>query len=188
MQFVARHRHSIFTIGCLMIVFGATMLVTGCSAPTFLTDLEAVIPTISFGLGGILTLIGGLTKNPAYATAATEIEAVAQKVDDEVEQINELIAAYKKSPDDTTLANIEAGINEVVADLQPLLAPIGLPASETAIIVTTVKAFAQELESLLSIIPVLSGTTAGTTLTAAVVKPLPAKVFRANIKAALTAK
>ena len=106
------------------------------------------------------------------------------KIDSEFTQINTLISDYKSSPSDTLLENIEAAITEVNADLANMLEIAGLPSGIATTIQNVVQAVLTQLNALLSVIPVFKSSTAGASL--AVVKPITATAFKAQIHAALT--
>ena len=181
--FLARHHRGLFIFGCAMLCFTALCLVTGCGVPTFLTDIETIIPIAGSAITGILAIIGGLTGNVEVTAAGAAIQAIVTKVDAEFAQINTLIADYKSNPDDTTLENIEAAVQEVVSDLGNILTVAGLPTALASTIQGVVQAVLTQLNALLTIIPVFKGSTAGASL--AVIKPIPATAFKAQIHAAL---
>lgn len=182
-SFLATYRRLLFIGGCVLLVLPALLFVTGCGVPTFLTDLETIIPVAASAITGILAIIGGLTGNVELEVASAAISAIVTKVDAEFEQINSLIVNYKSNPSDTLLENIEAVVNEVNADLANILTIAGLPANLSTTIANVVKAVTTQLEALLSVIPVFKSSTAGASL--AVIKPVNAVAFKAQIQAAL---
>lgn len=185
LNFLATHRRGLFVLGCALLSFSALCLITGCGVPTFLTDLETIIPVAGSAISGILALIGGLTGNVAVEAAATEINVIVTKIDAEFTQINTLITNYKANPSDTLLENIEAGIAEVNADLANILEVAGLPAALATTIQNVVQAVVNQLNALLSVIPVFKSSTAGASLS--VLKPVSAAAFKSQIHAALSA-
>lgn len=182
-NFLARHRRGLSTFGCIMLCFSALCLVTGCGVPTFLQDIEMIVPVAVSAITGLLALLGSLTGNPAEIAAAAAINAIATKVSAGFDEINNLIAQYKSNPTETLLQKIEDGINEVTADLKNILTIEGLPADLAGKIQTITQIVVSQLESLLSVIPIFKSSTAGASL--AVVKPLPAAAFKAQIHAVL---
>jgi hypothetical protein len=182
-SFLAIYRRPLFTFGCIALCFSALCLITGCGVPTFLTDLEGIIPVAASAVTGILALIGGLTGNAELEAAAAAINAIVAKVDAELEEVNNLITTYKSNPSDTALENIEAAINEVNADLAKILEIGGIPTTLAQTIQNVVQAVTTQLEALLSVIPVFKASTAGASLS--VLKPITAAAFKAQVHAAL---
>jgi hypothetical protein len=182
--FLATHRRGLFAFGCILLCASALCLITGCGVPSFLTDLESIIPVTASAITGILALVGGLTGNAELEAAAAAINAIVTKVDAELDEINSLITAYKANmTDETKLQQIEDGINEVNADLAKILTIGGLPATLAQTVQNVVQAVTTQLEALLSVIPIFKSSTAGASL--AVVKPVNAATFKAQIQAAL---
>jgi hypothetical protein len=187
MQLFIAHRRRLVIFGCLCLMLSASMLVMGCEVPVFLTDIEAIIPVATSAIAGILALIGGLTGNVEFAAIAAALNAIATKIDAGLAQVNILIEQYKKSPNDTLLANIESGLNEVVGDLKTLLTTEGVPASIAGPVQAVAQALLTQIEALLSVLPVLKDSTAGQPVPN-VVKPVSASAFKANIASALSYK
>lgn len=186
LNFLSRHHRGLFVFGCAMLTLCALVLVTGCGVPTFLTDLETIIPIAGGAISGILAIVGGLTGDAAVVAAGVAVQAIVTKVDDEFTQINDLITQYKSSPNDTLLENIETAVGEVAADLQNILTIAGLPTDVASTIQGVVQAVLAQLNALLSVIPVFKASTAGASL--AVVKPINAAAFKAQVNAALAKK
>jgi hypothetical protein len=174
---------ALFTFGVTLVMLSACALVTGCGVPTFLTDLESIIPIAGSAIAGLLAILGAV--DPGFAAAAAAVQVIVTKVDAELTVLNTLIADYKSNPSDTVLEQIESGVNEVVADLKSILTTAGLPDGASSKIQLIVQAVVTQLEALLSVIPVLKGSTAGQTLPT-VVKPVSASAFKAQIHAVLT--
>jgi hypothetical protein len=176
---------NLYRLGLTLVLFSATMCIMGCSAPSFLTDMEMIVPIAGSAVAGLLALLSSVTGTGT--TAATSIQAIVTKVDGEFDTLNELITSYKTDPQDSTLENIEIAVNEVVTDLKQILDIAGLPDGTSTKVQAIVQTVVGQLEALLSVIPVLKSSTAGQTLPQ-VVKPVAAATFKANIHGILGAK
>jgi hypothetical protein len=169
----------------MLVLLSATACIMGCSAPSFLTDLEMIVPIAGSGVAGLLAILASVTGSGT--AAASSIQAIVTKVDSEFTNLNQLIASYKSNPDDTALENIETAVNETVADLKQILDIAGLPDGTATKVQAVVQALVGQLEAMLSVIPVLKSSTAGQTLPQ-VVKPVAAATFKANIHEILGAQ
>jgi len=179
-----QHRN-LYRFGLMLVLFSATACIMGCSAPSFLTDLEAIVPIAGSAVAGLLAILASVTGTGA--SAASTVQAIVTKVDSEFTTLNQLIASYKSNPDDSTLESIETTVNQVVADLKQILGVAGLPDATATKVQAVVQAVVGQLEALLSVLPVLKSSTAGQTLPP-VVKPVAAATFKANIHGILGAK
>jgi hypothetical protein len=179
-----QHRN-LYRLGLILVLFSATACIIGCSAPSFLTDMEMIVPIAGSAVAGLLALLASVTG--AGASAASSIQAIVTKVDSEFTNLNQLIASYKANPDDNTLDTIETAVNAVVADLKQILDIAGLPDGTSTKVQAVVQVVVGQLEAMLSVIPVLKSSTAGQTLPQ-VVKPVAAATFKANIYGILGAK
>jgi hypothetical protein len=177
---------TLFRFGCAMLMLSAFMVICGCSAPEFLTDLEQIIPVAISAVTGILAILGSATGNPAIISAAAAANLIANKVEAGLSEIEKLIAQYKANPNDTLLEQIEGLISTANADLASLLQVEGLPQASATLIAGVVQAVTAQLEALLSVLPVFKTSTAGQQL--AVTKPVSAATFKAQVKTALAAK
>ncbi|MDW5265930.1 MULTISPECIES: hypothetical protein [Acidobacteriaceae] len=176
---------NLYRLGMILVLFSVTACIMGCSAPSFLTDLEMIVPIAGSAVAGLLALLSSVTGSGA--SAAASIQSIVTKVDGEFTDLNQLIASYKTNPADSTLENIEVAVNEVVTDLKQILDIAGLPDTTSTKVNAVVQEVVGQLEAMLSVIPVLKSSTAGQTLTQ-VVKPVAAATFKANIHGILGAK
>lgn len=156
-----------------------------CAVPNWLSDVETAIPILSSAAASILSLIGALVPGASIAaTVASAISAWATRIDNGLANINTLVAAYHNDPDNTPIQNIEAAINEVVADIPTFSQIEGIPAALTAKLEAAGQMIATQLTSIGTLIPVLKvnaslapeAEVAGTKLTIQV--PLSAKAFK----------
>jgi hypothetical protein len=71
---------------------------------------------------------------------------------DEVTEIETLVSQYQTTPDETTLQKIESGIQLAITNLQPLLAPVNLPAALIVKIQQIAQVVLSQFESWASLI------------------------------------
>lgn len=175
----------IFLVSSTMLVMCA---ITGC-AGTFLADaspvIEAVLAAIS-SVSGILSIL---------VPGASQVFSILSAVTGEVQEIQTLIEQYKTTPNETTLQKIEAGIQLAITNIQPLLAPVGVPAAVATKIAAIGQLILGQLEAWLSLFPSLSSTPVTTTAAAApavtahvivsIKKPMSAKNFSKAVNAIL---
>ncbi len=172
---------ALFNLGLCFLAFAVLTVLAGCSAPTFLTDLEAIVPIASGAVGSILALIGTFAGQPELIAVSSAITAVAAKAEADMKVLESAIAAYKANPSDTVLQDIEAAINSAQGSLSAILQVNGLPTQQATSIAALVAAINQQLQALLSVLPVFNSQTAGQQLS--VTKPISAAAFKAQIDA-----
>jgi hypothetical protein len=180
-QFLARHHRALTAAFLVCASLTLMLFVSGCAAGAFLTDLESVIPVALTGITGILSIIGGV--DPAIAPAAALVSALASKIETDLTTVKSLQKEYQANASEPTLAQIESLVTTVTTDLGTLLQTNGLPAAEAAQVAAIATAINNELQAVLSTLPVLQASTAGQTLT--VTKPSATADFKAKIQAAL---
>lgn len=174
---------SMFNLGLALLAFSALMLMAGCAAPTFLTDLEEIIPVASSAVAGILTIIGSFSSQPELVVVATAINTMASKAEADLKIVTAFIDQYKANPNDTILQNIEGAINTAMSSLSAVLQVNGVPAQQAQQIAALVNAINMQLEALLTVLPVFNSQTAGQQI--AVTKPIGAATFKAQIAAVM---
>ncbi len=175
----------VLNLGLAFLALSACMVLAGCAAPTFLTDLEEIIPVASAAVGSILTIIGTFSGQPELTIVGSAINAVASKAEADLKTVSTLINEYKANPSDTVLQNVENAINTAIGSLSAILQVNGLPAQQAQQITAIVTAVNQQMQALLTILPVFNSQTAGQQI--AVTKPISASDFKAKVNAALSA-
>ena len=148
-RFQSRHRAAIlfvFLCSSSALVMSAMM---GC-AGTWLSEAGTIIDAV---LAGLTTLSGALTIfDPTLGAAVAAVLAVIKAASDEVTEIETLVAQYQTTPDETTLQKIESGIQLAITNLQPLLAPVNLPAALIVKIQQIAQVVLSQFESWASLI------------------------------------
>ena len=164
--------------------------ISGCSG-TFLSEapsvIEAVLAAIS-SVSGILTLL---------VPGASQVFAVLNAVTGEITEIQTLISQYQTTPSETTLQKIEAAIQLAITNIQPILAPAGVPAATATKVGAVAQLILGQLEAWLSLFPALAPVSAAPVITAniagqrhvtsVVKKPMSAKDFKKAVNDILEA-
>jgi hypothetical protein len=180
MKFLAPHRKLIHALFLLSISATIVLYASGCAAGAFLTDLESVVPIALTGITGILSILAGI--DPAVAPVVSVLTPIATKIETDLTTVKTLQQQYVSNASEGTLADIEGLIGTITTDLGTLTQANGLPAAEAAQVTSIATVVNQELQAIISTLPVLQAATAGTTLT--VTKPSAAATFQAKLVAA----
>ena len=177
---------SLFNFGLALLVLSACFVVAGCAAPAFLTDLEEIVPVASAAVAGILSIIGSFSGQPELLAVSAAISAVVAKAAADLKTVSALIDAYKSNPSDTLLQKVEAAINTAIGSLSAVLQVNGLPATQAQQISALVSAVNQQLQALLTVLPVFNSATTGQQVT--IQKPISASDFKAQVSAIVPQK
>lgn len=182
MKLLSAHRRLLFSLFLICASLTIILYASGCAGGAFLSDLESVIPIALTGASAILSILSGI--DPALAPVVAILTPIATKIEADLTTVKSLQKEYQSNASEDTLAQIEALITTITGDLNTLLTTNGLPAAEAAQVSTIATALNQELQAVISTLPVLQASTAGQTLT--VTKPITTAAFKAKIAAATT--
>jgi hypothetical protein len=180
MKFLAAHRGLFRALFLFCVSATIILYASGCTAGAFLTDLESVVPIALTGVTAILNILAGI--DPAIAPAVAILTPIATKIEADLTTVKQLQTEYVSNASEGTLADIEGLIGTITTDLGTLTQANGLPAAEAAQVTSIAMEVNQELQAIISTLPVLQAATAGTTLT--VTKPSAAATFQAKLVAA----
>jgi hypothetical protein len=180
MKFLAAHRGLFRALFLFCVSATIVLYASGCAAGAFLTDLESVVPIALTGITGILSILAGI--DPAIAPVVSVLTPIATKIETDLTTVKTLQQQYVSNASEGTLADIEGLIGTITTDLGTLTQANGLPAAEAAQVTSIATVVNQELQAIISTLPVLQAATAGTTLT--VTKPSAASTFQAKLVAA----
>lgn len=180
MKFLAPHRKLIHALFLVSISATIILYASGCTAGAFLTDLESVVPIALTGIAGILSILAGI--DPTIAPVVAVLTPIATKIETDLTTVKTLQQQYVSNASEGTLADIEGLIGTITTDLGTLTQANGLPAAEAAQVTSIATVVNQELQAIISTLPVLQAATAGQTLT--VTKPSSAATFQAKLTAA----
>lgn len=175
LRIIAHPNFILFNIAVACLCF-----VGGC-AGTFLSEAPTVIQIVLGSLSSILAVVGIIVPGSTVITGAINA-AVA-----ELQEIEALVEEYKTTPDETLLNKIEAGIQLAITNIQPLLAPIGIPAAAATKIGAIAQLILSQLEAWAAIFPASAPSPAVTAEAHAAVskvtvsKPLPPAALRAEL-------
>jgi hypothetical protein len=184
-EFLMRNRRRLWTLSALFLLAGACLVMAACAVPVWLTDAEGLGTLLVTAAGSILAAVGALTGNIAVAGVGTLVTAWAEKVQAAIANVNALIESYKKSPGETELQAVEAAAQLAISDIQSFDAIVGVPAAVSAVIQKAAQLVLNELESLISLLPLAqSAPAAGSAVT--VKFPSLKADFAAKFNAALS--
>lgn len=134
MKFLVKHHRRFTQLAFLLFIGVAVVALSGCGAPTWLTDAGTIITLAGSSITAILSFIAGLTGNTALATALAAVSAIFTKVETGISDLETLVDQYNAAPDPTVLANIEAALVDIEANLVTDFGNLGLPASILSVI------------------------------------------------------
>jgi hypothetical protein len=152
-NFFSRHRQHFNTIGLCLVAFGLTLCVTGCAAPTWLTDAQSIIGQVGVSIATIGSFIASLTGNAALAAVLAEVSTWITEVENGITDLESLISQYTSTPNSTLLTQIEAALTDVQTNLQKDFSNLGIPASILAVIAGIAALALSQLEAWGSLIP-----------------------------------
>lgn len=133
-SFLIHHRKQLFAFSSIVAMFGVTMLVAGCAAPTWLGDASQVIGLVGAAIASIGSFVAGLTGNAALAAALAVVGAWVTKVQTGIADLTELIQQYQSAPNSTLLQKIEAALADLQANVAQDFSNLGLPSEILTII------------------------------------------------------
>jgi len=157
----------------------ACMLVTGCIAPTWLTDAEALMPVLIASGTSILSFIGVVSGNPEIGAALAVAMPIIKDVLAGLKDLDAMIREYKGTKDDSIMTKIEDTAAVVRDNLSKLLADVGLPAVLAAKLSQWAELVISQLDAWLEILPAIK-TGVETKTIAHMPKPASDKVMRAD--------
>lgn len=130
---------------------------TGCDAPTWLTEAQSIVPELVAGAGSLLTFLAALLPGaaPELVAAISLITGIATDVSNGLSDVISLIEQYNSNPSASLLTNIENAIGLVINNLQKLLGDFQVPVAVSSKIQAIAQMFLKEVEYLQSLIPTL---------------------------------
>lgn len=176
--------HQISFLGALLCFIS---LISGCMAPTWITDATNIIPQLIISAGSILSLISILTGNPADAALFNQISAWGNKLLAGFKNVEELISEYNANPNDTLLQKIEDVANLVVSDIKTFDDIIGVPPALSTKLQALAQIVLQQFEAWITLLPLMktAARAAGTQIT--ITPPLDKKTFKQQFNDVLLA-
>lgn len=133
-NFLIRSRRAFFMVTLASFAFTLCLLMTGCAAPVWLTDASEIITLVGASFTSIASFIAGLTGNAALAALLAIVSTWIGKVQTGLGDITALITQYTAAPSATLLAEIEAALADVTANVKQDFSNLGLPASILSVI------------------------------------------------------
>ena len=133
-KFLIRFRRVAMFMAIVCACFVCGLMLTGCGAPTWLTDAGNIVATIGMSFTSLSAFIAGLTGNVALAALLTTVSAWISKVQTDIADLSLLISQYQQSPSTGLLATIESSLADVQANVQQDFANLGLPAAVLSVV------------------------------------------------------
>ena len=184
LAFLFRNRVAFRRISLCLALLTFCLMCAACAVPTWLSDAEGISALLVTAAGSIMSFIASLTGNVALGAAGTLIAAWGSKVEAGLQNINQLIEAYKKTPGESLLQEIEQAANAIQADLNSLGTIVGVPAAILTPLTSLSGLILNEIESLVSLLPLAQpAPTEGATV--AVKIPTLTANFKAKVNAVL---
>jgi len=134
MKFLIKHRSAFFAIGFAMLVLGLVLPLAGCGVPAWLSDAGSIVTLVGASFTSIASFIAGLTGNTALAALLATVSAWITKVQSGVTDLTSLITQYQQGPSTGLLADIEAALGDLQANVEQDFSNLGLPASVLSVI------------------------------------------------------
>jgi hypothetical protein len=143
---------------CLLIIaVNLLVFAIGCSA-AWISEASSIVSTLIPAAAALLALLGTLGLGPAVLTAFT---AWNTKATTSLNIVGQLVQDYNKAEATAQpgiLGQIDSAITAVLNELSPLLPTLNIKDSKTQATITGLFTdWAEELEALLNLIPVIKG-------------------------------
>jgi hypothetical protein len=110
------------------------LLTSGCGVPAWLSDAGNIIALVGASFTSITSFVAGLTGNAALAAALAVVSTWITKVQTGISDLEALIAQYQQSASTGLLAEIEAALADLQANVQQDFSNLGLPATVLSVI------------------------------------------------------
>lgn len=154
-SFLIRHRSALRVLSLLLVVFTVALLMSGCAAPTWLTDANQIIGMVGSSIAAIGGFIAALTGNAALAAGLAVVSTWLTKIEQGIADVEQLVEQYNAAPDATTLASIEAALLDVETNIQQDFSNLGLPTSVTSVIAGVAALALSQLQAWGTMIPAI---------------------------------
>jgi hypothetical protein len=189
---LARYHRFLMMIAMVSGSLTLCMLLTGCGQLDWLNDIINIVPVLVAGATSIGALVAGLTGSSIAATVLADISAWQTKVEAGLKNIESLIAAYKATPGESTLEEIEAVAQLLVSDINSFDSIVGVPAALSSKIQSVAQLLLSMVESIISAIPVVKIAATASAATSPVVipafsLPVSSSMLKQQLNAALQA-
>jgi uncharacterized protein (DUF697 family) len=152
-RIIKRHPGLPILFACLAVV----SLLTGCTA-AWLGAVSAMLPSIVTLVEAIVAFATGLSGKTVSVATLNFIQKVALDIKGEITNAQTLIAAYKNSPDNSTLGSLTAVFNSIVANLGSILSNANITDSATVGKLTQLVGLGvAAVQAVLGLIPLVIG-------------------------------
>jgi hypothetical protein len=154
-RLLIKYHRQLTMLACVLFIGICAMAMAGCGVPTWLSDASQIIGMVGTSVTAIGAFIAGLTGNAALAAALATISAWITKVETGIADLEELVSQYNAAPTPGLLANIEAALADVSANLATDFSNLGLPSGILNVIAGIAALALSQLEAWGSLIPAL---------------------------------
>lgn len=178
-RFLIQHARLFLRVACFLFIGLVCMTLAGCGIPTWLTDAQGIIGVVATSITSIGALIAGLTGNAALAAGLAVVSAWVTKLETGISDVEALVTQYNEAPDPTLLANIEAALADVEANLQQDFSNLGLPPAFLTVASGVAALALSQLEAWGSLIPALKATAMSTII---IKRPYTKAEYKALVK------
>lgn len=134
LRFLISYRRYFKLAAFAAFVFAATLTLTGCGVPTWLSDAGNIIALVGTSFTSIASFIANLTGNAALAALLAVVSTWITKVQTGVTDLEALITQYQASPTPGLLGEIESSLTDLQENVQQDFSNLGLPPAVLSII------------------------------------------------------
>lgn len=156
MKFLIHYRRQFMTLAVVLMIGTFAMMLSGCGVPTWLTDANSLIALVGSSFASVASFIAGLSGNAALAAALNKVSAWITDVETAIQDLETLIGQYNGSHDAGVLANIEAALAALKANVATDFSNLGLPSAVLNIIAGVAGLALEQLTAWGSLIPGLT--------------------------------
>jgi hypothetical protein len=105
----------------LFVMFQTVILLTGCSA-AWLSAVDGLLPALSAAISAALAFILSLEGKTVPASVTAAIQKIVADIQEQITNVQQLIADYQNAASAGTLAQIQAVFQGISTDLSNILA------------------------------------------------------------------
>lgn len=153
--FLIRHARHFMMLALVLTLGVVTMAMSGCGVPPWLSDAGSIIGLVGTSITTIGSFIAALTGNAALAAGLAVVSDWISKVEVGISDVEELVNQYNAAPTPGLLANIEAALSDVEANLVQDFSNLGLPTSFLTVVSGIAALALSQLQAWGSLIPAL---------------------------------
>lgn len=147
------HRKRSYALGLLFLLGAVSMIVTGCAAPTWLTDAQGIVALVAASITSVGGFIASLTGNAALAQGLAVVQKWIAEVQTGLTDLEQLIDQYNAEPTTGLLLTIKATLADVTTNIQQDFSNLGLPAGVLNVVAGVAAVALSQLTAWGSLLP-----------------------------------